>query len=401
MSIDTSESHPSPQDAAVDAGPLGLLPRLSWHQVRLERRLARLVPERGSFPATGWLEAALGSSLKTAEPELLMRGSGLLRPGLVAELNWPSRRTRLGLGIETPVGHAIVDRLLGFERTDAEERRQLTPVEWGILTFVVARCLEDLSQSQSSGPLGLHDLVLDRAGPDRFATGDLGAIVTLRWSVRIAGVTGSVRLWIPLALLTQCLEELTCDQPPAGRIPRLDDLSAHWRAEAGTSVMPRGLGRLRVGGVLPIDGRALEGTPQSPAGVIRLVLELTDRGGRCSIPAEAVPHSGGGRLIVTSTLETGPIPTETPSMSPASEPPQPSTGAGTAPAEIPVTLVVELGRVNLTLARLADLKPGDVVELGRHSREPVELTSGGRLVARGELVQIDTELGVRVTHVFL
>ena len=65
-----------------------------------------------------------------------------------------------------------------------------------------------------------------------------------------------------------------------------------------------------------------------------------------------------------------------------------------------MTLTVELGRVNLTLNRLADLKPGDVLELGRHSREPVELTSGGRLVARGELILIDTELGVRVTHVF-
>ena len=68
---------------------------------------------------------------------------------------------------------------------------------------------------------------------------------------------------------------------------------------------------------------------------------------------------------------------------------------------MPVTLTVELGRINLPLGRLADLKPGDVLELGRHAREPVELTSGGRLIARGELVQIDNELGVRVTHVFL
>ena len=66
-----------------------------------------------------------------------------------------------------------------------------------------------------------------------------------------------------------------------------------------------------------------------------------------------------------------------------------------------MTLTVELGRINLPLGRLADLKPGDVLELGRHAREPVELTSGGRLIARGELVQIDSELGVRVTHVFL
>ena len=79
----------------------------------------------------------------------------------------------------------------------------------------------------------------------------------------------------------------------------------------------------------------------------------------------------------------------------------PASSPEPAPLDVPVTLTVELGRVNLTLNRLADLRPGDVIELGRHSREPVELTSNGRLVARGELVLIDTDLGIRVTHVFL
>ena len=65
--------------------------------------------------------------------------------------------------------------------------------------------------------------------------------------------------------------------------------------------------------------------------------------------------------------------------------PAPSSADQSASAEIPVTLTVELGRVNLPLGRLAGLKPGDVLELGRHARDPVELTSGGRLVARGEL----------------
>ena len=71
------------------------------------------------------------------------------------------------------------------------------------------------------------------------------------------------------------------------------------------------------------------------------------------------------------------------------------------PLDLPVTLTVELGRVNLAMSRLADLQPGDVIELSRHSRAPVELTSNGRLVARGELILIDTDLGVRVTNVFL
>ena len=85
-----------------------------------------------------------------------------------------------------------------------------------------------------------------------------------------------------------------------------------------------------------------------------------------------------------------------------SQPSAPVTNPPAAgPMDVPVTLTVELGRVNLTLTQLADLKPGDVVELNRHSRAPVELTSNGRLVARGELILIDTDLGVRVTSVFL
>jgi len=89
-------------------------------------------------------------------------------------------------------------------------------------------------------------------------------------------------------------------------------------------------------------------------------------------------------------------------MSPSSASPNPPSPAPeVAPLDVPVTLTVELGRVNLTLSRLADIKPGDVIELSRHSRAPIEQTSNGRLVARGELILIDTDLGVRVTSVFL
>ena len=336
-------------------------------QVRLEATTRRgLAPfeRRLARRWAGWRTRSVRAS-KSSRPELPDAAArDWLRPGLVAQLAWPSRRTRLGLGIETPLGHAIVDRLLGFERTDAEARRQLTPVEWGILTFVVARCLEELCQSP--GPLGLDDLVLDRVGPDRFRAEDLGALVTLRWTVRIGAVTGAVRIWIPLEPLAQCLEDSTAAFPAPGRLPTLDDLASLWRAEAGTIAMPRGLGRLRVGGVLPIDERALQGTPQSPTGALRLVLDLAGRGGRYAFAAEAVPHSGGGRLTVTAGLQKDPIPREWIPMSSPSEPLSSSAGSGTAPADIPVTLVVELGRVNLTLTRLADLKPCDVVELGRH-----------------------------------
>jgi type III secretion system YscQ/HrcQ family protein len=380
-----------------------MLPRLSGRQMRLRQRLERGRTAPGLGAALEWLEGLLGGAgVAVDRAEVLWRASGLARPGVTALLAWPRLGTRLALGIETPLTHALVDRLLGFERLDAEGRLQVTPVEWGILTFVVAGWLARLERDP--GPLGPWDLVLDRVGPDPFDPGDLGGLVTLRWPVRIEAVEGSVRLWLPEPLVAQWL---AAELPPGAEpdpdlVRRLGDLAGDWRALAGTVALPRGLGSLRLGSVLPPSGLRLRGSPLSPTGALELV--LAGRDGRCWFPAEPAPLGGGGRLIVTAPLRRDPRPREAlaviPSTDRAQEPAAASAG-GVAPGDVPITLTVELGRVSLSLRRLTDLKPGDVIELGRHSREPVELTSGGRLVARGELVQIDTELGVRVTSLFL
>lgn len=67
---------------------------------------------------------------------------------------------------------------------------------------------------------------------------------------------------------------------------------------------------------------------------------------------------------------------------------------------LPVELVVELGRVKLTGAQVLDLEIGDVVALERPLAGLVDLRVGGKLVARGELVNIDGEAGVRLTEVY-
>ena len=90
-----------------------------------------------------------------------------------------------------------------------------------------------------------------------------------------------------------------------------------------------------------------------------------------------------------------PSPAVPPDQAPEGEP---SLGVAT---DVTATLTVELGRINLPLRQLAELRPGDVVELDREVGEPVDLASNGRLIARGELVQVDTELGVRIIQVFL
>jgi type III secretion system YscQ/HrcQ family protein len=378
----------------ADAGPLGNLPRLSTRRVQLEQRLARL---GSSSPLVGEL---FGPSAVVEPVEILWHASGLRRPGLVAQLSWPRLSTRVAIGIETPIAHAVVDRLLGFERNDAEGRLQLTPVEWGVWTFLTARAL--LRWHEVEGPLGPWDLMLDRVGPDPLDTKSLGPIITLRWPVRLDAIAGCARVWLPESLVARWLTAHSSVKrlPSSARPASLVDLSGVWRAEAGAVDLPDGLKTLRVGAVLPLDSRRLRGTPRSPQGVVELALTSSTREGRWVFAAEPTIYTGAGRLTLTAPLRHVNTPREALALEPKIDPfDNPAPGA--IPTDVPVTLTVELGRVNFSVQRLTELRPGDVVELSRHAREPVELTSGGRLVARGELVQIDTELGVRVTHVFL
>lgn len=66
--------------------------------------------------------------------------------------------------------------------------------------------------------------------------------------------------------------------------------------------------------------------------------------------------------------------------------------------ELPVQIVCEIGRVNLTGREVLDLRPGTVLPVGRPLAGPVDLTVGGQVIARGELVDVEGEIGIRVVE---
>jgi len=68
-------------------------------------------------------------------------------------------------------------------------------------------------------------------------------------------------------------------------------------------------------------------------------------------------------------------------------------------ADVEVQLAVQLGRVRLPLRELLTLDTGSVVELDRSAESPVDVLVNGTLVARGEVVVIDGEFGVRITSI--
>jgi flagellar motor switch protein FliN/FliY len=67
--------------------------------------------------------------------------------------------------------------------------------------------------------------------------------------------------------------------------------------------------------------------------------------------------------------------------------------------DVTVEVSVEIGRTRMTLGEALALGPGSVVGLHRMAGEPVDLLVNGRVIARGEVVVIDEEFGLRVTDV--
>jgi len=67
--------------------------------------------------------------------------------------------------------------------------------------------------------------------------------------------------------------------------------------------------------------------------------------------------------------------------------------------DVPVRITVEVGRARLSLGELSRATPGSLIELDREAHEPADILVNGKIVARGEIVTIDQNYGVRITSV--
>lgn len=67
--------------------------------------------------------------------------------------------------------------------------------------------------------------------------------------------------------------------------------------------------------------------------------------------------------------------------------------------DVPVRVTVQIGRSRLTLGELVRLGPGSLIPLDREAHEPADILINGKVVARGEVVTIDSAYGVRITSI--
>lgn len=168
-----------------------------------------------------------------------------------------------------------------------------------------------------------------------------------------------------------------------------------------------------VGAGVEVDTAALDAELGGPYSVVPLIgqgfaaaLGATDDallpGGTTPDPAPveataaAVPH------LQPSAVTHEPLspPTGVPTRSPGAPAPGPSPARGIEMLHgVDMELTVELGRTRMAVRDLLALAPGDVLELDRAAGSPADLLVNGRLIARGEVVVVDEDFGLRITQI--
>jgi flagellar motor switch protein FliN/FliY len=111
-------------------------------------------------------------------------------------------------------------------------------------------------------------------------------------------------------------------------------------------------------------------------------------------------------LVVTAELVESfqPPPEAAPPVAAATkQTPAPHPGAPSSNLELLLDVGLEatirFGQKQMLLREILDLHPGAAISLDRRLEEPVDLLIGGRMVARGEVVIVDGNYGLRITEI--
>ena len=65
--------------------------------------------------------------------------------------------------------------------------------------------------------------------------------------------------------------------------------------------------------------------------------------------------------------------------------------------EMPIRLVAELGRRQMTVSQILEIVPGSVVRMNRSADENVDVLAGGVVLATGEIVAVENTVAIRIT----
>ncbi|ATB31826.1 type III secretion system cytoplasmic ring protein SctQ [Melittangium boletus] len=399
------------------------LEKVSLADTRLLEQVQWLKPKSEATEALGarlkaLFDTQVGFSLESAR----VLGAGELRrvlvePTFLCFLVPGAHRGRAVLEVELSLAHAAVDMLLGGAG-EAVGLRPLTDIEEGVASFVVLEAIKALVPGMDSQQPKLRLEGVSRGVDEAVSRlSEEGPVVGIQLRTRLGSQDGMVRLFVPAGVMDVMTSAPAAEQRRAtekaeleAHVHRLSAVRTWLRAEIGVAeITGRDLASLRVKDVVLVDD-FLARPDQGSAGTARLFLGLGRLG---HLTADVFVQNGGYQARITGVVQAeeghqgSPPDAEDAAAAAGEEYTNPERDnplaesddrmdAGDLLGDIPLQISVELARLPVTAEQVVGLRTGQVIELRRGPGEPVDLSVNGKVVARGELVELEGQLGVRI-----
>lgn len=299
---------------------------------------ARELGRRAAGRAAAALAAHLGGPVEIAGralPALPVPGPGMVRLGVALE----AIAAHAVLEVEATLAARLVDRLAGG-MAQLPPTHSLTPVERSALELLALVALAGVVDEEPVAGSLVPRLALEASEPR--------SPLAVEIAIAVGDLRGSGRLLLP----ADAVRRLDSGADLPGPVAAWSAVG--WVASGGARLSAAEVATLGRGDVLLLD------VPPSNDAWLRL-------------PGLRLRGRREGEMF---HIEEGAVDRTT--------------------AELPLEITVEIARVSLTLGDLARLEPGGAVPLHAPRDGRVVLRLGDRPVARGQLVEIEGALGVRV-----
>jgi flagellar motor switch protein FliN/FliY len=201
------------------------------------------------------------------------------------------------------------------------------------------------------------------------------------WNTTITAsgsATGSVGMWvIESATVTLVNKVLGTDDAPDAATTA-DMLRELWSQSAGSVVLMDEFKGLSLSVGVPEKGTPGPGAASyelqlvdGPAGFVAGWGEVTPVKAAESAPAAEIAIQAASTAVMNPKLEVV--------------------------LDIDLPLIVRFGRTVMTMKALSSLGPGSIVDMGRSPDEPCEMLVSDKVIARGEVVIVGGNYGIRIT----
>ena len=352
-------------------------------------------------------------------------------PRAFAVLSVQPDASPLFLELDAGLASMIVDRTLGGDARPPDCLRVLSPIETAVVEFLCLSIVREVNKEagmpltrltaiSSTGPtFGSANKEIDPVHlPQAFRS---ERFLKFTFAIKVGALSGVATIYCTPDCLSglKASEARRTDLQSAGlidaRIDRLarviPEVSAH--VEIGRVEVTAGeLMSLELGDMLVFDRSSLHFAPAIKPSLISGTIRVVLADGACAItgklsqlapdaPPDTVEARGSELQRLAMTVEA--ILAEQHEEGVEIEMPMEDTTKFAQRAAVLegllLTVVAQIAARRMKLAEIADLRVGQIIDLGCETTDRVDLLVDGRRVARGELVDVQGRLGVRISEI--